>query len=158
LLAIDLDIILEDDMQYILEIEKQSFFPPWSYQSFLYELTNDHSFVFGARNKTTNDPHPIIAYICFRILENEMHILKIAVENKWRRHGVASYLLESYLKDMAKRKVQAAFLEVRSSNIPAISFYDKHGFKHMGRRLNYYSNSKGTEDAILMMKELKEAT
>lgn len=149
--------ISEDDINYILEIEGKSFSRPWSYTSFLNELLCPHAYIFVARHKNINGFKHIIAYLCFRVFENEMHILKIAVENKWRRNGIASRLLDNYLKDVTKRKVQAAFLEVRLTNVPAISFYYKLGFTLVGRRPNYYSNAKGKEDALLMMKDLKEA-
>lgn len=151
------DTVSQDDIINILQIEEKSFSNPWSYTSFLDELHYDQAFIFAARHKKLDGFEHIIAYICFRIVEGEMHILKIAVENKWRRHGVASRLLDNYLKDVVRRKVDAAFLEVRHSNIPAISFYDKLGFTLIGRRPNYYSNSNGKEDALLMMKVLKEA-
>jgi len=48
--------------------------------------------------------------------------------------------------------VQAVFLEVRESNLPAISFYEKHRFIKNGRRPAYYQHP--TEAAVLMMREL----
>jgi ribosomal-protein-alanine N-acetyltransferase len=85
-----------------------------------------------------------------------MHIFKIAVKDNWRRLGIASRLLDNSLKDVSKKKVDNALLEVRVSNIPAISFYSKRGFISVGRRPNYYSYSNTKEDALLMMKNLKE--
>ena len=42
-------------------------------------------------------------------------------------------------------------LEVRASNVPAISLYEKLGFAEVGRRKNYYRNPR--EDALIMRKE-----
>ena len=42
-------------------------------------------------------------------------------------------------------------LEVRNSNIPAQKLYEKHGFKQITIRKNYYDNS---EDALIYEKEL----
>ena len=42
-------------------------------------------------------------------------------------------------------------LEVRRSNIPAQKLYEKHGFKQIAIRNNYYDN---TEDALIYEKEL----
>ncbi len=155
--ALDFCTISKNDINQILEIEKISFDRPWSHSSFVNELLCKQAFMYAAKRQNADDLDQIIAYLCFRLYENEMHILKIAVQHKWRRHGVASRLLERYLKD-ASKKTEAAFLEVRFSNTPAIAFYNKLGFTLIGRRPGYYSDSNGTEDALLMMKVLKEAT
>jgi ribosomal-protein-alanine N-acetyltransferase len=39
-------------------------------------------------------------------------------------------------------------LEVRPSNLPAISLYRKTGFREVGRRPGYYDDTR--EDAIIM--------
>jgi len=156
--GINFSAVSKDDIRDIMEIEVNSFSRPWSYISFLNELLCDHAFIYAARCKKISGREQIIAYICFRIIESEMHILKIAVENTWRRHGVASLLLDNYLKEVSGKKIEAVLLEVRHSNTPAIAFYDKLGFTLIGKRPNYYSNSNGNEDALLMTKVLKEAT
>ena len=44
-----------------------------------------------------------------------------------------------------------ATLEVKESNIPARSVYEKFGFTYHGRRKNYYQHDK--EDALIMWTE-----
>ena len=44
-------------------------------------------------------------------------------------------------------------LEVREGNAPAIALYEKLGFREVGRRKNYYPESK--EDAVLMTVEFR---
>ena len=51
----------------------------------------------------------------------------------------------SYCKE---RGCVAYTLEVRAGNVPAISLYEKHGFKQDGIRKGYYQDNN--EDAILM--------
>ena len=46
-------------------------------------------------------------------------------------------------------------LEVRSSNIAAITLYEKFGFEKVGIRKNYYTHNNKTEDAILMTRKIK---
>ena len=43
-------------------------------------------------------------------------------------------------------------MEVRASNAPAITLYEKLDFKPIGLRKNYYRNPK--EDALILQKEL----
>jgi len=158
LAGIDIRAVAKDDLNDILFIENQSFQRPWNYISFVNELAIDQAFLFAARHTRTAGPDQMIAYICFRVLDDEMHILKIAVEHSWRRRGVASLLLDTHLNNGLKNNIHKVFLEVRDSNTAAIAFYNKRGFTCIGRRPNYYSNTNGKEDALLMMKVLKEAT
>jgi ribosomal-protein-alanine N-acetyltransferase len=60
-------------------------------------------------------------------------------------------LLEA-LAECRELRIKKVFLEVRESNVPAISFYEKHGFVRSGRRPAYYQSP--TEAAVLMMREL----
>jgi ribosomal-protein-alanine N-acetyltransferase len=48
--------------------------------------------------------------------------------------------------------VRSVFLEVRKSNDAAIALYGKLGFKPVGKRSNYYSETG--EDALVFMKKL----
>ena len=48
--------------------------------------------------------------------------------------------------------VDVFFLEVRQSNTPAISLYEKMGYKAIGTRKRFYE--KPVEDAIVMSKIL----
>lgn len=153
----------ETDIDAVLAIEKYSFIKPWSRSSFLEDLSIKNSWNHIAFNNygvdNSCEKKQIIAYICFRLVINEMHILKIAVARQWRNQGVASRLLDRSLKSAVKNKADSAFLEVRASNTAAIIFYTQFGFQVIGRRPNYYSTDyylNGREDALLMMKKLKE--
>jgi ribosomal-protein-alanine N-acetyltransferase len=83
-----------------------------------------------------------------------MHVLKIAVTPQWRSLGIASWLLEKSLSVNKNKGIAKSFLEVRTSNIPAIGLYQKLGFKVIGRRPHYYSDTQ--EDALVMINHLKE--
>lgn len=153
---IDFNSVTKGDLSHILEIEKSAFSRPWNRISFINELIQENAFLLAAKHRNQNDSVEIIAYLSYRLYETEMHIFKIAVKDNWRRLGIASRLLDNSIKDISKKKVDNALLEVRASNIPAISFYSKRGFISVGRRPNYYSYSNAKEDALLMMKNLKE--
>ena len=45
-------------------------------------------------------------------------------------------------------QIEKIFLEVRVSNIPAISLYEKMGFESLGVRKNFYEHPQ--EDASIM--------
>lgn len=74
----------------------------------------------------------------------EWEILNLAVPPSSRRQGVARQLL----RDVLERHRGEFFLEVRESNAPARTFYEKAGFRLVTRRSQYYSNP--VEAAIVM--------
>ena len=44
------------------------------------------------------------------------------------------------------------YLETRVDNTAAINLYEKHGFRRISIRKNYYKTSTGREDAIVFKK------
>ncbi len=81
-------------------------------------------------------------------LSGEGELYRIAVLPSARRSGIGRKLLQSFLDDLEENGISACFLEVRASNLPAISLYRAFGFLEVGRRKNYYKNP--TEDALLL--------
>lgn len=132
----------------ILEVEKSSFSQPWTERMFLEEIMGKHS-VYRVVVKDGK----AVAYMGMWILADEGHITNIAVLEKFRRQGVASYLLENFINLAKEKKLAFMTLEVRESNKAAKSLYSSFGFCEIGRRKKYYDN---TEDAILMTKYFKE--
>jgi ribosomal-protein-alanine N-acetyltransferase len=148
--------MVETDIDAILAIERQSFEHPWQRASFLGELVCDYAYGYTVRCEPENHPAQIVAYICFRLIIDEMHLLKIAVAPRWRRRGVASKLLDTCFAMAHKKGAQSAVLEVRPSNKSAISLYHKLGFHLVEKRKNYYTETR--EDALILKKKLKEAS
>lgn len=55
------------------------------------------------------------------------YILSLGVAKEYRRNGIASLLLDSFLRNLTtpeKKKVKAVFLHVLTSNSAAIMFYE----------------------------------
>ena len=83
------------------------------------------------------------------------HVISIAVLPEHRRKGIATALLQEALSRMAERyRAQECYLEVRVSNSPAISLYEKLGFKKSGVIPHYYLDG---EDAYVMTKPLSSS-
>lgn len=81
-----------------------------------------------------------IAYIGLMIVENEICINKIAVVPEFRRLGLAKKLVDKALQIKSDKNLDTFYLEVNINNKPAISFYQKLGFKIKHERKNYYQN------------------
>lgn len=146
--------ITESDIDAILPIESHSFQRPWERRSFLGELGLPGAESLAVRH-TDPGGHPrIVAYIFFRLVADEMHILKIAVAPEWRCRGIATVLMEKSLELADTKGCSAAYLEMRPANTAAVMLYRKLGFCLIGKRTNYYSETG--EDALVMCKKLRE--
>lgn len=131
-----------DDV-YIIETE--CFSHPWSRQSLEEELNNETSLFLVAKEE-----NEVIGYIGMSIVIDEGYIFNVAVREKYRNKGVATALINELVTCGKKNDFSFITLEVRESNLPAISLYSKFGFIKAGERKDYYSNPK--ENAILMTK------
>lgn len=133
-----------DDV-YIIETE--CFSHPWSKQSLEEELNNETSLFLVAKEE-----NEVIGYIGMSIVIDEGYIFNVAVREKYRNKGVATALINELVTYGKKNNFSFITLEVRESNLPAISLYSKFGFIKAGERKDYYSNPK--ENAILLTKYL----
>jgi len=124
-----------DDIDQLVEIENQAFpKTPYTRESLLgYARAVGEGFVVLEKGKD------ILGYIIF---DAEGHVYSTAVKEKHRRKGLGA-LLFTYASKHSRGKL---WLEVRSKNSMAISFYKSMGMKTVGRIGNYY----GTDDALIM--------
>jgi ribosomal-protein-alanine N-acetyltransferase len=136
------------DISKMHAIEKASFPTPWSFDA----LFGD-AFLNGNTFYTVVEYNrDVAAYGGMWLVLDEAHITNIAVKPEYRRLGFADQLL-SYMEDLAyKNGAVAMLLEVRQSNLPAYTLYEKHGFYKIGTRPRYYKNP--VEDAYIMRKDL----
>lgn len=140
-----------EDIDEVLDIENLCFKSPWTRDVFEQELDLEWSKVFVAKKP---NPHKkrIVGYICLWVVTNEVHILNLATHPNFHRHGIATSLLSFGINFSMRVGAEVATLEVRKSNLPAISLYKKFAFEAMGVRRRYYSDNY--EDAIIMCSKL----
>ncbi|MBE6943483.1 MAG: ribosomal-protein-alanine N-acetyltransferase [Ruminococcaceae bacterium] len=127
-------------------LERENFSLPWSENVLTSELSNPLSLWLVAL-----DGERVIGYIGAQIVPDEADMMNLAVEEKYRRNGIGKALVKQLLKRLQERAVRSLTLEVRVSNLPAVSLYEGLGFKTVGRRPNYYQKPK--EDAFILRKE-----
>jgi ribosomal-protein-alanine N-acetyltransferase len=134
----------ERDIPEIMEIEKRSFISPWTRGMFTQTLESPvaYNFVMIGKQK-------ILGYVIFYQAGLEMHIMNIAVHPDHRRQGIGSDMMQRILETSRTNSVGECFLEVRETNFPAQGLYEKLGFRSIGRRKGYYSETD--EDAIVMV-------
>jgi ribosomal-protein-alanine N-acetyltransferase len=141
----------EHDLLEVVEIEETTGLSRWGWAAYYAELqgVNRDLMLIARVARTPIIEHQRIAgYIVARESAGELHINNVAVRDQFRRRGVGSALLAQIINAAQQLKVNVAFLEVRNSNRAAQAMYEKHGFKAIARRADYYSDPR--EDAVVM--------
>lgn len=93
----------------------------------------------------------IKGYLVGQIIFEVADLFYVAVMQESKRCGYGQQLMDHYHQDCSVRGAQSLTLEVRVSNVAAITLYKKFGYEEVAVRSNYYSNG---EDALLMIREL----
>ncbi len=136
----------ETHISQIAALEKRCFSDPWSENSIAGELSSRLSYWLVAVENGE-----VVGYIGSQSVLGQSDMMNVAVHPDYRRKGIAEALILALSADLKERQNQCLTLEVRASNAPAITLYEKLGFDTVGRRPNYYRHPK--EDALIMRKE-----
>ena len=141
-----IDRMNETHVTAVAALEKLCFADPWSLSSIASELNNPLALWLVAV-----EDGDLIGYIGSQSVMGESDMMNVAVHPDHRRKGLGEMLVLALCEALSGENTSLA-LEVRSSNAPAISLYEKLGFVQVGLRRNYYRNPK--EDALILRKEL----
>ncbi|MDF9824476.1 ribosomal-protein-alanine N-acetyltransferase [Breznakia sp. PF5-3] len=137
-----------EDLDIILEIEKENFPFPYTRKQYEYEIeANPCAYLY-----VLEECDEVIGYIDYWITFDSCQLCKIAVTKECQRSGYGKEMLEFMFKDALSKACETAFLEVRVSNKKAISFYETFDFLEVNRRKDYYRDPK--EDGIILGKVL----
>jgi len=79
------------------------------------------------------------------------HIITIDVVNAARRSGVGSLLLQAAEDRLRAARCDIVELETAVDNVPALSFYKRHGYSVIKTFPRYYANGV---DALVLQKDL----
>ena len=94
-------------------------------------------------------PKPV-GYLKARATKDEIEIISILIDKKFRKIGIGKNLLNKLLNIALKKKIQNIFLEVSVENQIAINLYKKFNFIKVGKRKNYYFQNGRYIDANIM--------
>ena len=159
----------DDDIPQILEIESEAISPPWTHGALLDELCIEDSLFAVARGVAAipqsvadngkwrveeREYGDIQGFLILRCMGDDGELLQVAVDKALRRTGIADALMETAIGFAEGNKLKSVYLEVRESNEAAIMLYQKHGFKPISFRREYFSDP--IEDAIVMSCELSQ--
>ena len=126
------------DLPALAEAEKICFSDPWSEGLIRECLENDSLY----RLYLAEDGTGILGYAVISFVADQAGIDNLAVLPWARRRGIGAALLRRMISEARIRDMIWVFLEVRESNVPAISLYERFGFQEVGYRKNYYENPR----------------
>jgi ribosomal-protein-alanine N-acetyltransferase len=134
----------EENCGLIAKIAAQNLAEAWSESVLRKQLENPNDRTYLATVNGTAAGFLSVWYVL-----GELEINNIAVNEDFRRQGVAKALLSRMESDFPE--AVSCVLEVRESNSAAQGLYEKFGFVKVGVRKGFYS--KPAENAVIMRKD-----
>ena len=134
----------EADLPAVVAIENAAQPTPWSEAVFRDCLAG------GYDCRVVEQQGELRAFVVLSSVLDEVHLLNIAVAPAAQRRGLAWAVLRELIAIYQGRDMAQLYLEVRASNQPARTLYERLGFSVIGQRRHYYRTAGGREDAILM--------
>ncbi len=137
---------MEGFCEKLCELERLCFEDSWTAEMLAEQLKNPLTTVAAQYIG-----EEVAGYAVGRVAADEGELFRIAVRPEFRRRHIAEKLLAELHEKMRLRGAAKCFLEVRSRNAPAIALYEKHGYKKIAVRKNYYKD----DDAVIYVLELE---
>jgi ribosomal-protein-alanine N-acetyltransferase len=146
----------------IIPIKQEEFHAGWRDQAFLVDSENPvgawstqnwQSLNLSENNYQLffvfDDARSILGLALFQcdFVAEQAHLVKIVVQQKWRRQGKGEELLSQTMQRLVELGCKVFTLEVWSGNDAAVRLYQKYGFKTVHLAKNFYGSSR---DALKM--------
>ena len=131
------------DLCYELDLNTISL---WSKKQWSHEFKKEGIRVYGVFFSNL-----LIGICVFHVVLDEAQINFFAVNQKYRKKGYGSYLMNYLIRQCEDLNINKLFLEVSLNNATAEKFYSRFDFSTVGIRRNYY---KDGSDALLKEKKL----
>jgi ribosomal-protein-alanine N-acetyltransferase len=135
-----------EDLAAVHQLECASQHDPWSLKHFVDEL--------DSRVATIDlywREEQLAGFLCSWLIAGELQIQNLATLPQMRRRGIAAKLLAHAIERSQEQGLTYVCLEVRVTNKPAITLYERFGFTIDGTRPSYYPDG---EDALIMTYQL----
>lgn len=144
--AADLDRIIE----IAVSLKAAPQWPREAYNAALDPEATPRRLALVAVDPKTNS---VLGFAIASLLPPESELELIAIDSAYQRQGHAGRLFAALHKELYTAFIKGIMLEVRASNLPALSLYRRLGFAVTGRRPRYYEDP--VDDAVLMRLQLE---
>ena len=140
------------DLPMVHQLELISQPAPWPRWFFRRQLRSDASCWVLEVNKE------IIGFGIVTFVKGWAHIMNMCVAPAYRQQGLGLRILQHLLHAAGKRRCRWAWLEVRYTNLPAVSLYRKLGFRITRIRKGYYRTRQGLQDGLVMVRPIRSSS
>jgi ribosomal-protein-alanine N-acetyltransferase len=138
-----------NDLDTVIATECEIYPHPWTHGNFCDSLAAGyHCWIMELAGE-------IVGYSVMMTGAGEAHLLNLGIAAEWQRRGLGSEMLKFLLKLARDSRAHKIYLEVRPSNVAGRSLYAGAGFSEIATRRDYYPDSQGREDAVVMELILK---
>ena len=137
--------INEKDIDLCYELDSNTI-SLWTKKQWSNEFKKDGIKVYGLLLSNL-----LIGLCVFHVVLDEAQINFFALDQKYRKKGYGSYLMNHLIKQCEKLNIKKLFLEVSHRNFTAEKFYSRFDFSTVGIRRHYY---KDGSDAVLKEKKI----
>ena len=131
------------DLCYQLDLNTISL---WSKKQWANEFKKEGTKIFGLLIENL-----VIGVCVVQVVLDEAQINYFVINQKFRKKGFGSYLMNNLIKKSEELNLKKLLLEVSQSNLNAERFYERFDFSTVGIRKNYY---KDGSNALLKEKKL----
>ena len=139
----------DKDLRAVFKLEKLCQARPWPNWYFRKQLRTASCWVFEHHGM-------VIGFGIVTMVKNWAHIMNMCIAPGYRRRGLGRRILLQLLHIARQQHASHAWLEVRPSNLAAISLYRKLGFRKIQIRQSYYITPAGRENAFVMVRRMEE--
>lgn len=156
----------EADLDAIHAVEVSAYQHPWSRKHFHDSVAAGYPAVLlwgealpgEALLSARSDRRVLLGYLVAMPGVDEVHLLNITVAPAHQRQGWARLMMDALALWARGQGAQWLWLEVRESNRPARTLYERLGFAQVGVRKGYYpAGGAVREDAVVMSLNLVAA-
>lgn len=129
----------------VLRIEQAVYPHPWTRGNFSDAMAS------GYLGQLLMAGDQLLGYFVAMKGVDEVHLLNITVAPEYQRQGWARVMLDALAIWARGQGADWLWLEVRESNARAIGVYERHGYRRVGLRKNYYPADHGQREHAVVM-------
>ena len=136
------------DLALMLAIESESFSQEgmWTEADFMSALRQRNTAACVAEHDGQ-----VVGFAVYELHRDRLHILNIAVNQKFRRRRVGTQLIQQLVKKLSPVMRKEIRLEVRETNLVAQQFFRAKGFKASKILKKFYAEQIGVDDDAYQM-------